>query len=418
MDYTNLYDFQTSSGIIVPNDASVLLGIQTKFQEIFGTDIDLSAETPVGRLIEAFAVIVKTTLGVNAQTANQFNVNVATGIYLDAIAQIYDLKRIAGTKTRVRIRTYHSGPNTNSIPAGSLIMSPSTRTMFRVDSDIECPSGGWARDDNGNYYGEGYATAVLVGPILAAPGTVTSIQSGILGWIGVTNLDPTYTGTDIETDEAFRQRILNSRPIGIGFKTHLISLLNRLDGVYSNCVLENNTAEEKIIQDVAIPGHSLFVAVNCIQTSDLYKEIANVISQCKPVGTGMVNSELAGGTLVKTSLSYGYDNAYPQDIYFYKAQKALIKANINYRLGGYTGGDIVGDIATGVAEFMDTIPVGGTIYATMLANYLISKLNIGIGALDIMRDDADAIASNVIVLNGYEYPYSTAEAVSLSSIDD
>lgn len=417
MDYTNLYDFQTSAGVIVPNDSAVLLGIQTKFQEIFGTDIDLSAETPVGRLIEAFAVIVKTTLGVNAQTANQFNVNVATGIYLDAIAQIYDLKRIAGTKTRISIRTYHSGPHTNDVAAGSLIMSPVSRSMFRIDSDINCPSGGWSVDSNGNYYGEGTATAVLSGPILAAPGSVTSIQSGILGWIGVTNLGVTYTGTDIETDEAFRQRILASRPIGIGFKTHLASLLSRIDGVYSNCVLENNTAIEKVVQNVVIPGHSIFVAVNCIQTDELYREIANVISQCKPMGTGMVHSELDGGTLVTVPLSYGFGNAYTQDVYFYKAQRALIKSRINYRLGTYTGGDIVGDIANAVAEYMDTVPVGGTVYSSMLANYLIGKLGIGIGTIDLMRDDENAIAANIIELYGYEYPYSTSEAVSLSSLE-
>ena len=97
MDYTNLYDFQTASGVIVPNDSSVLEGIQTKFQEIFGTDINLSAETPVGRLIEAMSIMVKTTLGVTAQSANQFNVNEATGIYLDSIGQMYNLSRIPAT---------------------------------------------------------------------------------------------------------------------------------------------------------------------------------------------------------------------------------------------------------------------------------------------------------------------------------
>ena len=137
MDYTNLYDFQTSTGIIMPNDSSVLLGIQKKFQEIFGTDIDLSAETPVGRLIEAFAIVVKSTLGVTAQTANQFNVNEATGIYLDSIAQIYNLKRIAGTKTKITIRCYLSDSNQPvSIDAGSLIMCSSTGTIFSIDSTL------------------------------------------------------------------------------------------------------------------------------------------------------------------------------------------------------------------------------------------------------------------------------------------
>lgn len=415
MDYTNLYDFTTSSGVIVPNDKSVISGIQKKFQEIFGTDIDLSAETPVGRLIEAMAVVVKTTLGVNAQSANQFNINVATGVYLDSLARIYDLSRITGTKTRITIKVFFSQPVTDPIPAGSLIMSSSNGEMFSIDSTIE--NKGSIDVDTGKIYAEGTATAVNVGPVVAAYGTVTSIQTPTIGWVGVTNVAPTYTGTNIETDEEFRKRILQSRPVGVGFRSHLVSALNRLDGVYSSCVLENNTGDWAAKLDVPIPAHSIFVCVDCIETEELYSQIASEVARSKPVGTGMVNSSLKSGTLVTQTVSYGYDGADSTTISFYKAGKTAIRVSLTYSLGNYTGSNVVEDISQVVANYVSTVGVGGKVYGAMISNALINSLNIGIGSVEIAKDGSKDAADTVVEMYGYETPYTSADYITATSID-
>lgn len=410
MDYTDLYNFQTSAGIIVPNDATVLANIQTKFQQIFGTDIDLSAETPVGRLIEAFAVMVKSTLGVTAQSANQFNVNEATGIYLDSIAQIYDLTRISATKTRINIKCYFSETQsgTIAIPAGSLIMCSSNGAMFSIDSIVRNDE----TDEDGRKVGYGTATAVEPGPISAPSGTVNSIQSSVLGWVGVTNIAPTYTGTNVETDEAFRRRILESRPIGIGFTTHLVSALNRLDGVYSNCVLENSTGMDMVQKDIIIPPHSIYVGIDCISTDELYQAIGQEIARVKPVGTGMVNSGIPQAELVFVPMSYGYGGNYKQDIYFYKAKRTAIYVDITYNAGNYTGSDLEGDIATVTANYIEAIGVGGTIYSAMLANTLISQLDIGVSSLLLQKDGSDLAADTFVEMMGYEAPYTSSMYVN------
>lgn len=417
MDYTNLYDFQTSTGIIVPDDSSVLLGIQKKFQEIFGTDIDLSAETPVGRLIEAFSVVVKTTLGVTAQTANQFNVNEATGIYLDAIAQIYGLKRIAGTKTKITIKCYFSDnvTGTTTIPAGSLIMSTSNGKMFSIDSAIT-NTGAQVEEGTGRRYAVGTATATQAGPIVAPVGSVNSIQTAVMGWNGVTNIGPTYTGTDIETDEAFRNRIMLSRPVGIGFNTHLISALNRLDGVYSNCVLENNTATDMVKKDIVIPPHSIYVGIDCIETEDLLGDIAGEISRAKPIGIGMVHEGVEGGTLFSREVKYGYADGYSQTIHFYKAKKTAILVDLTYSFGKYTGEDVKRDIAEVVSEYMDSVGIGGTVYGTMIANELINRLNIGVGTVWLQKEGSSIPADNSVEMMGYETPFSISDNISITEL--
>lgn len=417
MDYTDLYNFQTSSGIIVPKDTSVLLGIQTKFQEIFGTDIDLSAETSVGRLIEAYSVLVKSTLGVTAQTANQFNVNEATGIYLDAIAQIYDLKRIAGTKTKITIKCFFSdnASGTDTIPAGALVMCSTGGAMFSIDGAIS-NDGSLQDEETGQYYAIGTATAVKTGPIVAPIGTVNSIQTGVMGWVGVTNIAPTYTGTDIETDEAFRKRIMESRPVGIGFNTHLVSSLNRLDGVYSNCILENNTGTEVVKKGIAIPPHSIYVGIDCIETNELLDQIASDISRAKPVGTGMVDSGVSDATLIQREVQYGYNNGYSQTISFYKAKKTAILVDLTFSYGNYTGDNVMDDIVAVIAEYMGTIGVGGTVYGTMIANALISKLNIGIGTITIQKEGSLVPADVSVELMGYETPYSIASNITATQV--
>lgn len=414
MDYTNLYNFLTSSGIIVPDDKNVLYGIQSKFQEIFGTDIDLSAETPVGRLIETFAVVVKSTLGVTAQTANQFNINEATGIYLDAIAQIYDLKRIAGTKTKIQIKCYFSEnpTGTDTIPAGALVMCSSNGATFRVDSDI--PNDGTHRDNENRICAYGTATAVRTGTITAPVGTVNSIQTSVMGWVGVTNIATPYTGTDIETDEAFRKRILNSRPIGIGFNTHLVSALNRIDGVYSNCVIDNNTGTQILKKDVVVPPHSVYVGIDCVETEDILRNIASAIARAKPIGTGMVDKDVKQGTIINQTVTYGYNDGYSQNISFCKVARTAVRVAITYSLGEYTGNDIVGDIVNVITEYVDTIGVGGIVYGSMISNRLINRLNIGIVNVLLQKDASDVPASTTVEMMGYETPYTSASFINAS----
>ena len=418
MDYTDLYEFNTSSGIIVPDDSSVLSGIQTKFKEIFGSEIDLSAETPVGRLIEAIAVMVKTTLGVTAQSANQFNINEATGIYLDGLAQMYNLKRIGQTHTVITVKCIFSNTATedSKIEAGSLIMSSLNGAIFSIDSAVQC-FGPMQLDDEGNMYGIGTATAINPGPIVAPPSTVTSIQSRVSQWVGVTNIDPTYIGTDIESDEAFRKRIKESRPIGTGFTDSTISSLSRLDGVNSSCILANNTNVDTVKKGILIPPHYIYVAVDCIETETLFQDIANCIATVKPIGVNMVSDNVPEATLVERTILSGYENSDSQKIYFYKAVRTAINVQIAYSVGNYVGEDIESDIKKVVAAYMDTVGVGGVVEVSMITNNLINNLNIGTGLVLIQKEGSSEPADISIQMMGYETPYSIATNISLSVIN-
>ena len=70
---TDIYSFVTSSGIVVPDTANIKSSIQQKLRDIFGDEIDLTDETPAGRLVDALTIFYKGVLDVNAQNATQIN---------------------------------------------------------------------------------------------------------------------------------------------------------------------------------------------------------------------------------------------------------------------------------------------------------------------------------------------------------
>lgn len=415
MDYTNLYNFLTENGIVVPSDAEVLQGIQTKFQEIFGTEIDLSPETPVGRLIEAMSVVVKSSLGVTAQSANQFNVNEATGIYLDSLGQVYNLTRIPGTKSRIVIKCYFQSGLIQpvTIAKGALITAGTKGEMFRTDDDISS-EGALTEEQTGRLYQLGTATAIDAGQVIPITGTAGAIMTGTLGWIGVMVTAVSYIGTEVETDEAYRQRLIRSRATGRGFHSGLESKLNRLTGVYSSCILDNNTGEIKIIKGVNIPAHSIYVGLDFIETEELVKDIAQAISENKPTGTGMVKEPTGYGTLYTEEVEYGYGSDFKQEVTFYKANRVPINVSINYTLGKYIGLDVETDIYNAVAAYMDTVGVGGQVSAMMLATELSNRLHIGVGQILVQKSNSPNPFDIKVNLLGYEIPFSTEDYITLS----
>ena len=94
--FEDLYRFITSTGIIIPCMDEVRASVEDTFKRIFGQDLDVSTATPVGRLIEAISFLYRGVLGVNVQNASGFNVNTATGAYLDALGALFGVYRIEG----------------------------------------------------------------------------------------------------------------------------------------------------------------------------------------------------------------------------------------------------------------------------------------------------------------------------------
>ena len=424
MDYLDLYNFQSSTGIVVPNDAAVLEGVREKFAEIFGTDIDLSAETPVGRLIEAFAVLIKSALGVTAQSANQFNIDYCTGIYLDSIGRIYNMERLPGTKTRIKVECRFTSNIVDTVPAGSRIMNKDTGAIFTIDSNITRDNIAYA--DGKGYYAETTATAEEFGPEIADIGTVNVIQNQSLGWIGVSNTGTLQIGTFVETDEEFRARIKKARSIGVGFKQSLEARLRRIDGVYSVCILENNNKEEAIKNGVLIPGHSIFV---CAYTGspnpgEVQKNaIAEAIVATKPAGTGIATDdaeivEYGGATKHEVDVSDGLTST--TRVTFYTPAMVRVKVTVTINTNLYTGSSLVADIDNAVVNYVNGVAIGESVYSTMMAKSILANVNgVNIASIELFREVSEGEteeAANILTSYGYQKFYTEPEDITIEEV--
>lgn len=93
IQFEDLYRFIDSTGVTIPYMDEVKTAVENTFRQIFGADLDVSEETPTGRLIEAISIMFIQVIGVNAQNANGFNVRTATGSYLDALGNLFGVRR-------------------------------------------------------------------------------------------------------------------------------------------------------------------------------------------------------------------------------------------------------------------------------------------------------------------------------------
>ena len=117
------YSYVQPSGVIVPDDASLLETVQAEWTGAFGAALNLDSSTPQGAMIASETLARTGVLQTNAVVANQINPNQAGGLFLDALCALLGLLRPAQTFTVVR-GVVLAGVGGSPIPAGSIATTP------------------------------------------------------------------------------------------------------------------------------------------------------------------------------------------------------------------------------------------------------------------------------------------------------
>ena len=137
------YQYNTTTGVIVPDTSEVETDVQEEFKNALGQDLDVSSSTPQGRLIEAETIARKRVIENMALLANMMNKDQAFGIWLDSLGSTFGVTRIGATRTRV-----------------SCTLTGTEGTVI--------PENAQAKDSNGNiYYLENQATIGVGGTTTA-----------------------------------------------------------------------------------------------------------------------------------------------------------------------------------------------------------------------------------------------------------
>jgi len=272
------YQYQTNTGVIVPDMSQTLSEVAAEFRAVFGQSLSVDPSTPQGMLITRIAEMRDSVARNNCDVANQINPNVAGGVFLDALIGLHFGQRRAASKSTVTATV--TGTNGTIIPKGSVAkttLGARFETMYAVTI-----SGSTSVQ----------MQAIETGPVGADAGTLTKIETAISGWSTVTNPLAATLGGDVESDAQLRSRRLDM--LGTQSTSTIAAIRSRLSaqvgGLISHAVVDNPTLSAKTIKGVSIAAKSIAVFTAGGASADIARAIYNTTPAGVPtVGATTVN---------------------------------------------------------------------------------------------------------------------------------
>lgn len=242
----------TDKGIIAPSSDEVLQGLWDVFIAAFGTDINQSLNTPQGQLSTSLTATLRDRDDQMIQLMNQIDPQYATGIWQDAIAQLYFLTRQGATRSRAQVIFY--GLAGSIIPLG-----------FRIQDQA---GNIWTTTSQVTIQTNGEAIAIVecsvIGAVIAQPDSITQIVEALAGVDRVTNPSAAITGRTAESREDFEIRradsvSANSKNTDSAVRGALANLPNVVDvWVKSN---HETTSVTMGVTNYPVTQHSILVSV-------------------------------------------------------------------------------------------------------------------------------------------------------------
>ena len=272
---------------VLPSEQAILTGVQTDINVAFGGGVNPSLQTPQGQLAQSETAIIGDKNNQIAYIANQVNPSMASGIWQDAIGEIYFITRIPGSGTVVSATV--NGAVGTVIPAGAVAQDTSGY-LYSAVSSVTIPSSGVATVEFQNQ---------TQGPIACNVGALSIIYTAIAGWDTITNTSAGALGTNVESRAAFEaRRAASVAGNSINSIQSLYGAVSAVPNVISAFVIDNPTGTTVNYGATSYPlaPHSVCISVAGGSSS----AIAQAIWNKKPPGC-----DYNGNTSVTV-----YDNNY------------------------------------------------------------------------------------------------------------
>lgn len=328
---TDYYKYNSQQGVIVPDTADVQTDVENEYKSNFGADMDMSASSPQGRLIEMETLSRVGVIGFCALVANQINIDYATGQYLDAIGAFYGVERKGATQTRVLATV--TGVAGTIIPAGSMAKT-TAGDIFYLENQTTISNGGSST---------AYFLSQKYGAIPCATGTLTKIVSQTVGWETINNSAASIIGSDMESDEDYRKRIKSARYTGTSLVESIKSRLKIVENVKSSFAYDNGESSSIIYDGITIAAHSLLVVVDGGADAD----VAKAIFETKSAGCGY--TAISGQSVTVAVPDGAYGVLY--NVIFNRPEVLEMDVEIDVKANEYEGTDLEGDVKQAVLDW-------------------------------------------------------------------
>lgn len=329
----------SATGISAPTYAEVLAYLQQQFRSIYGDDIYLESDSQDGQFLAVIAAAINDGNAATVAAYNAFSPLTAQGAGLSKNVKINGIARAVATNSSVDLVLVGQ--------AGTTITNGQARdeanNLWALPASVTIPPAGEITVT---------ANCTVVGDINAAPGAINQIATPTRGWQSVTNPAAATAGAPVETDAALRARQATS--VALPSRTVLegtVGAVANLEGVTRYRAFENDTGTTDAN---GLPGHSIALVVEGGDAA----AIAQAIAAKKTPGTGTYGTT----SQVVTDL-YGVSRV----IRFYRPTEDTAHVKINLTaLAGYNT-SIGQAIQQAVADYINSLAIGGTIYLWRLA---------------------------------------------------
>lgn len=264
--------FNPDTGFSVDDISDVRGAVAQAWKRAFKSDgkaeLNTEPETPAGQIIDSQTASITQKDSEILYLANMLNPLKATGIFQDALAEIYFLQRKPAIASSAVIKC--TGLPGTVIPVSAQIMSTADDTVWQnteaqtIGSDGTC---------------ECVFECQSAGLISAAAGTLSRINTMVAGWDTAVNPRAATVGQNAETQGAFEARRYAS--VGLNSRGTIAAVYARVancSNVVSCIVRENKTNMPIEIDGYYLKAHSVFVSVVGGSDEDIAEAIYNSCS--------------------------------------------------------------------------------------------------------------------------------------------
>ena len=273
---------------VLPAESSILTGVQADIDTAFGGGVNPSLQTPQGQIAQSETAIIGDKNNQIAYIANQVNPSMASGIWQDAIGEIYFITRIAGAGTVVSATC--NGAVGTVIPVGSVAQDTSGY-LYSSTATATIPSTGSVTVQFQNQ---------TQGAIACNIGALTIIYTAIAGWDTVSNPTAGTLGNLVETRAEFEaRRSASVAGNSVNSIQSIFAAVTAVPNVIGAFVIDNST---NATVTYGSTSYSLIANSICVSVAGGDSAaVAEAIWSKKPPGTSY-----NGNTSVTV-----YDMAYP-----------------------------------------------------------------------------------------------------------
>lgn len=360
----------TSEGISAPDYADILDYFKTKAQGIFGSDINLDADTQDGQLIAIFAAAVSDMNAEAIAVYSAYNPQSAIGVALDSAVKTNGISR--------RAATYSTADVTLTGTYGTVIANGQVKddagNIWDLPSSVTIGADGTVTVT---------ATCETAGAIEAEANTITSIATPTLGWTSVTNASAATVGANAETDAELRkQQSESTMQPSLSLWEGLVGSVEAINDVVSVSGINNDTASTDAD---GIPAHTIAIVVYGGDAD----EIAETIFKEKSPGVATY-----GSTSVTYTDSFGNANT----INFTRPTLVPITVAVTITQNqGYTSEE-VSLIQNRIADYINGLGIGADVnISRVLSNAIKTDEGLVDTLFDVVSIELNGSASSVSI---------------------